>query len=183
MRNGARERYEKFACEYAIDRNGTRAAIAAGYSERSAAQQASELLRIPKVRALIDGHVSRLAEKADLKAERVIRGLCCSAFFDPRKLFNADGSLKQVAELDDETAGALAGMEVEKLYEHFGKGNAKEVGTITKIKFKDSIRALELLGKHFKMFMDRTEVNASEDLLTSLEKAWRRIGATSPPNS
>lgn len=138
-------------------------------------------MRIPKVRALIDGHLSRLAEKADLKAERVIRGLCCSAFFDPRKLFNSDGSLKQVTELDDETAGGLASMEVEKLYEHFGKGNAKQIGTVTKIKCKDEIRALELLGKHFKMFTDKTEVGASDDLIGALDKAWKRIDPAEKP--
>ena len=39
-----RGRHEKFCQEYAIDYNGTQAAIRAGYEKQSARQQASRLL-------------------------------------------------------------------------------------------------------------------------------------------
>lgn len=176
MRETLHRRYEKFAREYAVDLNGARAAIAAGYSRRTAASQASDLLRIPKVSRLIDELLARHAEKADVSAERVLGQLARLAFFDPRKFYNDDGSLKSIMQLDDESASALAGMEVEKLYEHYGAGQAKQVGTITKVKFADRSRALELLGKHLKLFTDKVEVSADNDLVEALSRAWKRVG-------
>lgn len=47
-----RERH--FVREYLVDLNGTQAAIRAGYSEKTAASQASRLLRKPEIRAYRD---------------------------------------------------------------------------------------------------------------------------------
>lgn len=43
-----------FAREWIVDFNGTRAAIRAGYSEKTAAQTASRLMKLPEVRAYRD---------------------------------------------------------------------------------------------------------------------------------
>ena len=96
-------------------------------------------------------------EKLDITAERVIAELAKLAFFDPRSFFNADGSAKQVTELDDDTAMALAGMEVCELFE--GNGEQKHAyGLSKKFKLADKLRALELLGKYLKLFTDKVEV-------------------------
>ena len=47
--DGLNDRQYAFCMAYARDPNGTRAAIAAGYSEATAASQASDLLKLPKV--------------------------------------------------------------------------------------------------------------------------------------
>jgi hypothetical protein len=44
----------RFCVEYLKDRNGKEAAIRAGYSPKAAAQQAYELLKLPKVRSMVD---------------------------------------------------------------------------------------------------------------------------------
>ena len=46
-------RREHFAREYLLDLNGTRAAIAVGYSAKTASQAASRMRRNVKVRALL----------------------------------------------------------------------------------------------------------------------------------
>lgn len=56
--------------------NATKAAIAAGYSERSAHVQGCELLKHPKVREAID----KRAEKADITAESILQELRSVAF-------------------------------------------------------------------------------------------------------
>ena len=48
------ERERAFVREYLVDLNGTKAAIRTGYSKKSAASQASRLLRKPEVRAYRD---------------------------------------------------------------------------------------------------------------------------------
>ena len=56
---------EQFCAEYAVDYNGTQAAIRAGYSEKNAANQASRMLRnaevLARVRELQREQVERLA--------------------------------------------------------------------------------------------------------------------------
>ena len=47
--DGLNDRQYAFVQAYSRDPNGTRAAIAAGYSEATAASQASDLLKLPKV--------------------------------------------------------------------------------------------------------------------------------------
>ena len=44
---------EHFCAEYAVDYNGTQAAIRAGYSEKNAANQASRMLRNAEVLARV----------------------------------------------------------------------------------------------------------------------------------
>ena len=69
------------------------------------------------------------------------------AFFDIRKCFRLDGSLKPVPELDDETAYALRSMDTKEAYRHFGRGKAKAVGVIEKIRMADKGLNLERLGR------------------------------------
>jgi phage terminase small subunit len=147
---------ELFAAEYLTDHNATRAYIAAGYSATGAAQSASRLLRNTKVAELISQTQEKRMDQLDISAERVLATLAAIAFHDPRKFFNADSSAKQVTELDDVTAMALAGLEVSELFEDVG--DQKHVyGLTKKFKLADRLRALEMLGRHLKMFTDKVE--------------------------
>jgi phage terminase small subunit len=93
------------------------------------------------------------------------------------KLFREDGSLKPITELDDDTAAALASMEIERRYEHYAKGQARNTRTVTKIKFADTVRALELLGRHLKLFTDKLEVSRLEGLAERLAEIRKRKNA------
>jgi hypothetical protein len=90
-----------------------------------------------------------------------------------RKFYREDGSLKSIPELDDDTAAALAGMEVEEAYDYFGKGQAK--GLIKKIKFADKGLNLERLGRYLKLFTDRVEHNGTVHLAEIIAKARKRV--------
>ena len=147
-----------FCVEYIKDENGTRAATAAGYSARTASVTASKMLKKPKIQQELAKLREKLLGKLEISAAKVLRGLAELAFFDPRKMFNQDGSMKKITELDDETVHALAGMDVEKLFKHFGKGQAEEVGTITKVRLADRGLNLERLGRHFKLFTEKLEI-------------------------
>lgn len=166
-----------FVKHYRIDRNATKAAIAAGYSEKTAAQTGYKLLRKAQIKREIECLDAELAKELDLSAEWVLRRLMRRANFDVRKFYHDDGRLKEVKELDEETAFALQGIEVEKLYEHFSKGQAKATGTLTKVKFADRDRALELLGRHLKLFVDKIEVTGAEALVARLQAGRQRVNA------
>jgi hypothetical protein len=74
-------RREVFAREFVLLReNGigetkawTQAAIAAGYSERTAHVQGGQLLRRPEIKAIVDAHMKRHIKKFDLKAVTVLQ--------------------------------------------------------------------------------------------------------------
>lgn len=148
---------KRFCEEYVIDLNATQAAIRAGYSEKTAKSQGSTLLTNPNV----GQHVSRLNEKAssELKVtkERVIEELARIAFADPRKLYGESGNLKNVVDLDDDTAATVASMEVSESYEE-----GEVIGELKKLKQWDKIKALNLLGKHLGMFVHKVEVTNNQ---------------------
>jgi len=66
--------------------NGTKAAIAVGYSPTSARVQASELLATPEVRALLDVAIAERAERVKIDADDVLKRMYAVATADPREL-------------------------------------------------------------------------------------------------
>jgi phage terminase small subunit len=167
-------REQVFIREYLKDGNATRSAIAAGYSAHTASVKGSKLLRKAKVSAELGKLREKLLNKLEITAERVIEGLGELAFFDPRRMFNEDGSLKRIVDMDAVTVRAITGMDVEKLFRHFGKGQAEEMGTITKIRMADRGVNLERLGRYFKLFTDRVEVSDTTEILNRLKAGRER---------
>jgi phage terminase small subunit len=110
-----KKRHEIFAREYAVDLNGRRAAIAAGYSAKGAEVRASELLATPEVSEMIDTLLSERASRLDIKGSRILEMLHALATFDARNFYRPDGSLKEVHELSYETQLGLAGFEVDHI--------------------------------------------------------------------
>ena len=65
----------RFCIEYLKDRNGKAAAIRAGYSPGAAAQQAYELLQLPKVRSVVDAEQQDSLDRVRLDRDWVIQRL------------------------------------------------------------------------------------------------------------
>lgn len=84
---------------------------------------------------------------------RILTEAAAIAFSDPRKLFNEDGTLKAIHELDADTAAALSTLEVEERFEGSGE-DRKRVGSLHKVKRWDKHKALELLGRYRRMWGD-----------------------------
>ena len=61
-----------FVAEYIIDFSGARAARAAGYSERTAAKYASELLEKPEIQAAIREHQALREKRTLITADKVL---------------------------------------------------------------------------------------------------------------
>lgn len=126
--------------------NATQAAITAGYSAKTAAQQASRLLRNVQVRTALDARRGTVMESAKLTTEAVLNQLRQTLFFDPRKLVREDGSPKSLHELDDDTAQALTGLEIEEIYDGTGKDRVY-VGNLKKFKWLDKNVARDQANK------------------------------------
>ena len=159
-----------FIAEYPKDFNGAQAAIRAGFSAKTAAQAASRLLRNVYIRNAMREATEKRLNKVEIEAERVLTELAHIGFHDIRKIFNENHSLKSPGEWDDATAAAIAGVEV---YEEFsGRGNDREhIGQTKKLKIFDKPRALELLGKHLSLFIEKHEhkIEGKIEAQTSVE--------------
>lgn len=120
--DGLTERRRLFVAEYlANNGHATKAAIAAGYSERSAPVQAARIIREPAVAAAIEAGRAKVLSKLEVKAESVIAELAKVAF-------------------DEEVSPV-------------------------------KVRALELLGKHLQLFVERVDLKV--DAMTPEERAAR----------
>jgi phage terminase small subunit len=102
------------------------------------------------IQAAVEAGRKRTAEKLEITHERVLGELAKIAFLDVRKAFNPDGSLKPIDELDDNTAAAIAGLEVAAIND-----DGVTIGTLKKIKLADKISALEKLGRNLGLFNDK----------------------------
>ena len=152
-----------FALEYLKDLNATQAAIRAGYSEKGAEVTGFNLLRNAKVAAEIQAAMNRRAEKLILTSDYTLRAITNIGHFDPRKLFDEKGNLKDIPDLDADTARNIAGFDFVTLYE--GEGDQKHAfGQLRKIRLRDSLKALELEGRHQKLFTDRIEHGLDDDI-------------------
>ena len=66
------KKHERFCMEYVIDLNGTQAAIRAGYSEKTARVQASQLLTNPNILARVRELQQEQRERLVLNQDYVI---------------------------------------------------------------------------------------------------------------
>ena len=98
-------------------------------------------------------------QRTEITQDMVIKELAKIAFLDIRKLYGKNGQLKNIADIDSDTVGAIS--QLETLEEYDGYGNDKEkIGDTQKVKLLDKTKALELLGKHLGMFKE-TNVNVN----------------------
>ena len=139
---------ERFVQEYLVDVNATQAAIRAGYSKKTATEQASRLLTNVKVsEAIAKGQQAR-AEKTGVTAEKVIAELALIAFASMGDYLNLSDPEKPTIDLSNLTP-AQAPVIAEVTYEKRG------IERRVKIKLHDKLNALVSLGKHFGLFSDK----------------------------
>lgn len=168
-------RHEIFAREYVKDLNGKRAAIAVGYSAKTADAAASRLLSNVKVQTLVATLTKKLSDKLDLSAKKVLSELSSTGFsnmLDYMKVTEGGDAYVDLSNLTQEQAAAIQEVTVDEYVE--GKGKHARKVKRTKLKLVDKIRSLELLGKHLKLFTDRIEVGGIEGLAEQIAAARKR---------
>lgn len=172
-REGLSPQREKFAVAVASGKTQSDAYREAypgslNWKPESVHEKASVLAADVKVSARIKELRERAAGEGVASAARVLQEATRIALFDPRKLFREDGSPKPINELDDDTAAALAGLEIIEQFE--GSGDDRVfVGYSKKYKVADKNSALEKLFKHHGLYeKDNAQVT---NPLTELVKA------------
>jgi phage terminase small subunit len=140
---------ERFVEEYLLDLNATAAYKRAGYRARGRAAEnaASRLLGNGGVGARIAAAKAARSGRTEIRADRALLEVSRLGFADVRKLYRPDGTLKAPHEWDDDTAAAVAGVEVFEEYE--GRGASRRlVGHTRKVRLWDKNSALDKILRH-----------------------------------
>jgi phage terminase small subunit len=155
---------DQFVKEYLVDLNATQAAIRAGYSAKTANEQGSRLLANAKVSAAIAEARAEVSEKTGVKIERVLQEMARLGFSDLRRVFTPGGNLISPEDWDDDTAAAISSVKVvTRPTGETAEDGSRIVEHVHEIKLWDKNSALDKLGKHLGMFIDRGEMKLSAD--------------------
>lgn len=146
------DRQLRFVHEYLVDQNASAAAVRAGYSEKSRACAANELMNHPAVQARLRDALQNLLSALRCKALDLMRERMRAAFFRAEKMFASGWELRALGEMEAETRAAL---EVRTVL--------RKSGPVTHIRQPDRDKALRALEK------------VHERLEHVREKYWARL--------
>lgn len=155
-------RQQLFVAEYVANKgNGKRAAIAAGYSQNAATQQASLLLTYPKVREAIEKRWAKAFDRYDVTPEKITRELAKMAFGNVEDFISIqdDGSI--IIDFSTATSDQLASLSSIQVDEYV-EGRGEDGRLVKSIKFKqwDKRAALMDLAKLATMLpADRLQIS------------------------
>lgn len=126
---------QKFVDEYLIDLNATQAAIRAGYSKKTAYSVGAENLKKPEIQNAIDERMSAIQAAKVADAQEVIEYL----------------------------TAVMRGEESEEAVIVEGQGDGvSRARTIEKdVGAKDRLKAAELLGKRYSLFIDKVNIDGN----------------------
>lgn len=149
------EKQKRFADEYLIDLNATRAykaAYPAVKKEDTAASAAARMLRNVKVKAYIDDKIQQRAERTEVTQDMVVKELAKIAFANIKDFVAVEVvendrivKVKPTSQISADKVGAIAGI--------------KQGANGIEVKLNDKMKALELLGRHLGMFADKLELS------------------------
>ena len=130
---------------------------AAGMSDEAIWVEASRLLQNPKVALRIEKLKALHLKRHEATIDRVIAEYARLAFLDIRKAFDEEGNLKPIHELDDDTAAAISGIEVDVKVLCKEDSTEAVASRLHKVKLSDKKGALDSLAKTLGMFVEKHE--------------------------
>lgn len=163
------EKQKRFVQEYLVDLNATQAAIRAGYSEKSAARIAVELLNKSQVSAELQRAMKDREKRVEITQDMVLQELANIAFSNGSDFAEVIGGsvvVKNTKEIATERRQAIASI--------------KETKDGIEVKTYDKVRALELVGRHLGMFDGKpkeTGQNAVESFLKATKPSREDLEA------
>lgn len=131
----------RFCQEYIIDLNATQAAIRAGYAPKRAAEQASKMLKVPKIRAYMDSLMEAKNKELIADQDEILQYLTSV-------MRGQNKSIEIVVEGTGDGTSAARTMEKEPSE-------------------KDRLRAAELLGKRYGMYTDKMSMEGAIPVVIS----------------
>lgn len=139
-------------------------------SERAARVNAGRVLERPHVAAYLKERAEKATKKAELNEVRVLKEIAGIALFNPLALFTPDGHLKTIDQWPPEAMAAVKSIDVQTV--NIGGKEDDSSLTVRRIQFWDKNKALDQLGKYFKLFDRAGEADMAE-VFRQLSQALR----------
>lgn len=155
------KKQELFVAEYLIDLNATQAAIRAGYSVKTANEQASRMLANVSIQQAIAKEMAERSKRTGVNQDRVVQELARIAFVNMTDVVDDKGKIKKSSSEDDRSC--IESIKYKKSSTDTGSTVEREV------KIGSKLKALELLGKHLGMWNDKVDVNVAVPIVISGE--------------
>lgn len=154
----------RFCHEYIKDGNGTRSAIAAGYTGQklSMAVIASRLLIKANIVSKIEALRVMHATKIQISAEKILQELAKIAFANLQDYYKPGNELCDITTLERDKSAAIDSIKLVKKTGGAGE-NAWETQE-SSIKLCSKQAALESLGKHLALFTDNVNTKVTMDI-------------------
>lgn len=133
----------RFCEEYLIDLNGTQAAIRAGYSERTANEQAAQLLAKLSIKDYIKELQAEIQERNRITIDELVQTLAAFVRLDPKDLFDENGLVKNLNDMTESARKCITELKLMEISSFDGP-----VGMMKTIKLTSKLEAIEKLMKH-----------------------------------
>lgn len=153
---------ELFCREYLVDLNATKAAIRAGYSEKTAYSTGHENLKKPEIEAHIQTLFDARVERTKLNSDYVLNNLQKTYELDIIDILSDDlKNFKPVSEWPKQWRISISGIDLLTISSSQGEDLES---VVKKIKWPDKISVLEKIGKHTKIgaFIDKVDHTSSD---------------------
>lgn len=166
-KQGLTPKQAEFVRQYLIDLNGTQAAIRAGYSPRTANEQAVDLLAKPSIASAVSIAKDKRGAKVGIKAENVLRQIAWMTFGDPSLFADENDVPIPLSKLPPEAKAMIQAIEWAK------DGSVR-------YKICDRNSAAEKLMKHLGLYEkdNGQKGDAVADLLAAIHSAGSRLAVT-----
>lgn len=165
LANGLTQQQEDFARAVADGKTQADAyrssfSVRPGTKPNTVWNEASKLADRPKVAARIEELSAIVAKRAQKQSNITTDWLTERwrriAEFDARKLFDEDGKLKRIVDLDDDTAYVISSVDV-SLTKMQGRDRDEVIEEVTKkVRMWDKGKALENIGRHIGYYNEDT---------------------------
>ena len=147
-----------FAEEYLLTFNKRASAIKAGASPRSAATIGGRLYTNVDVSNYISLRLCQIRDKLEtsygITEDILLNELAAIAFFDPRKMYDDNGVLLPIHEMDKMTRCAIARFDTKEIVDSDGE----LIGKVIKIRLHPKLAAIEMLGRHLLIWNNKGDV-------------------------
>jgi len=172
LREMVSEREYQFCLNMLLTVNQTKAAVDAGFSEKSARQQATRLMNTrPEIRRILELLRSDREDRLQVRQDNVLRHVGYIAFADPRKAYDANDRLLPPSQWPDEIAFSISSIKTTELRDD--EGNV--VGHTNEIKFWNKTDAQTLAARHLGMLNDKVTLDVTDELADRLARARQRL--------
>jgi phage terminase small subunit len=127
-------------------------------NESTICNEAYLLLQNPDITLRVEELTDLALKRHSITVDKIVVEYAKIAFLDINQIFYPDGTMRPVNEIEPDARAAIAGIEIEEIYDGRGEGRSV-IGQLKKVKISDKKGALDSLGKYLGMFIDKSELS------------------------